>query len=431
MEDWSIKTYYIIDKECESGYVFPMYKILDGYTVFEGLDGAGTTTQEKLLAARLASEGFLFERCMASSSWTLPSVMSIHTGLYPFTHGVEWVDRRLDEFRPTLARFFKEKGYQTGGIQSSLFLQGYVGFGRGFDHYEERPIHDHLDSSSKNLTERSLEWLKGRDPGRPFFFWVHYLDPHYDYLLQPEAGRFIEGISDELIHRPYPIMNLKEELYSLRPEEYEAINQLYHGEILHTDGYLGRLIDYLEQEGMDEETWVVVTADHGEMMGEHGMLGHTESFHQPVLHVPLIIRPPGGLAEPVRSREALVSLIDIAPTILQAVGIGFEAGQFEGLPLLDESGRELNRPGRKNSLWASTRTEKVDFVVRWEDDLKFVRDYQQEKKGMFDLQTDPAEKNNIWQEQQSRWELFQKALEEVQWLRRRTGGRNSRIGRER
>ena len=107
----------------------------------------------------IAGQSYVFDRCYASSSWTMPSVMSIHTGQYTFTHGVEWVDRILPENIPTLAEILKEHDYNTGAVESSLFLQGRFGFGRGFDQYTEKPIHNHRDISSPMLTDKASSWL--------------------------------------------------------------------------------------------------------------------------------------------------------------------------------------------------------------------------------------------------------------------------------
>jgi arylsulfatase A-like enzyme len=157
---------------------------------------------------RIARESYVFEQCYAPCSWTMPSVMSMLTGLYPFNHGLEWVNGRLAPEAKTLAEYLRESGYRTGGVESSLFLQSQFGFGRGFERYEEQPIHDHRAISSPSLTERALGWLH-EVTGKPFFLWVHYLDPHYDYLYHPEARAFVEGAPEEELRKEYSILELR------------------------------------------------------------------------------------------------------------------------------------------------------------------------------------------------------------------------------
>lgn len=345
---------------------------------------------------RIAEQGYLFERCYASSSWTMPSVMSIHTGKYPFRHGVEWVDKPLPTSIPTLAEKLREQGFMTGAVESSLFLQSQFGFGRGFDHYEEEPIHDHSAISSPSLTRRALAWLEDH-LHRPFFFWIHYLDPHYDYLPHAEAAHFVTHIPEIAQGKEYPILELKNTPYSLTPEEYEYQRQLYHGEIFFTDLYIGQLMQFLKDAGVWDQTWVIITSDHGEMLGEHGALGHTESFYNEVLHVPLIIKPPRGLKKPRRINDR-VSLVDIMPTLLRRMKITHDPRDFDGVDILNDAA--MNREP-----WARTLTPEVDFVARM-GNLKFVYEPQSDTRWVFDLLLPQREKENLYDHHQKAFEGF-------------------------
>lgn len=312
---------------------------------------------------RIARESYVFEQCYAPSSWTMPSVMSMLTGLYPFNHGLEWVNGRLSHDAKTLAEYLLERGYRTGGVESSLFLQSQFGFGRGFERYEEQPIHDHRAISSPSLTERALGWLHGLT-GKPFFLWVHYLDPHYDYLYHPEARVFVEGVPEEELHKEYSILELKKKLNSLTERQLEWQSRLYNGEIYFTDRHVGQLVEFLQKRGLWDETWVVITSDHGEMLGEHGALGHTEWFYEEVLRVPLIVKPPKGLKES-RRISGPVSLVDIVPTVLGGLGIAYPLDRLDGRDLLNGSSSGKER-------WASTQTEEIRFLARMDERFKCV-----------------------------------------------------------
>lgn len=363
----------------------------------------------------IARQGYLFERCYATSSWTLPSVMSIHTGLYPFHHGVEWVDNKLPADAPTLAEILKAEGYETGAVESSLFLQSLFGFGRGFDRYMEKPISDHRAISSPSLTERVIEWLQ-RHSNKPFFFWIHYLDPHYDYLYHPEAERFVRGIPPEALSKEYSIIELKNTRYSLSPEEYGYQNRLYDGEIFFMDRHVGRLVDFLKASGRWEDTLVIVTSDHGEMLGEHGALGHTESFYEEILRVPLIIKPPRVLRQGKRIEE-VATIADVLPTIAGILGLPLDPAAFDGIalpparqrrPEEDSSFRGNAGEGESSPLrplWAQTNTPEVHFIARL-GQLKFVFEPRTETKWVFDPEARPLEEQNLFEDRREQFAAF-------------------------
>ena len=354
---------------------------------------------------RIAREGWLFERCYASSSWTLPSVMSIHTGLYPFSHGVQWVDRRLSPGVPTLAEMLKDRGYRTGAVESSLFLGRAFGFDRGFDQFQDKPIHDHRAISSPLLTDRALEWLRAPTE-QPFFYWIHYLDPHYDYLHHRQSKHLVEGVPPAELEKEYSILELKKTTYSLTDEQYAWQSQIYDGEVFFTDQHIGRLIQHLEQSGRWDDTWIVVTSDHGELLGEHGGLGHTPWFYDPVLRVPLIIKPPKRVWKSNRISD-LVSIVDIVPTLLEGLGIRYDQESFDGINLLKSRDR-LELPTR----WACTKTEEVEFIVRL-GTSKYILDTKSDRAFVFDTSQDPGENENRLEQQRGPFQEFKQQVQQL------------------
>lgn len=243
----------------------------------------------------LARSGWLFERAFTVAPVTLPAHASLLTGLYPPAHGVRHnAEFRLGEDVPTLARQLRAAGYATAAFVSSFVLDARFGLGRGFDVYDDALAASGgtvfpsgiLERRAAATVEAALAWL-ARQPGeRPVFLWVHLFDAHAPYdPPEPWRSRFAG--------RPY------------------------EGEIAAADAALGRLLAAAE----GRQPLVVVAGDHGEGLGDHGERTHGIFLYDETAHVPLVIRPPrrAGLA-PARIDE-LVSLVDLAPSLLHLLGI--------------------------------------------------------------------------------------------------------------
>ena len=251
----------------------------------------------------LAAEGVLFELAYAPIPITLPSHASMLTGKVPFAHGVR--DNglfALGEEQTTLAEILRENGYRTGAAIGSFPLLSRFGLDQGFDFYE-----DHLSAEYEDLhgdrifpkrrlffderkagrvNEALLPWLE-ENADEPFFLFVHYFDPHHPHEAPP----------------PF------DQLYAHDP---------YSGEIAYSDESLGSLLSQLKRLGVYDRTLIVFTSDHGEGNGEHNESTHSLLLYNSTLHVPLIIRVPGGTGKRVAQQ---VSLVDILPTVLDLLGI--------------------------------------------------------------------------------------------------------------
>ncbi len=255
---------------------------------------------------RLAAEGALFTRAMAPTPITLPSHAAILTGRTPARTGVRHNGlHRLGEDMPTLAERFAEAGHATGAVVAAVVLAEQYGLGRGFDHYDDdigphrAALTGYHERPAREVTDAALGWLGERDPGRPFFLWVHYYDPHAAYD-PPSPWR------ERLPQDPYA------------------------GEIAYVDAQVGRLVESLRVGGRLEDTVVAVTADHGESLGEHDESTHAYTIYDAAVHVPMLVRGPG--VEAGSRIEQVSSTIDLAPTLLS----------LAGLPGLDDAdGRDL------------------------------------------------------------------------------------------
>ncbi len=252
----------------------------------------------------LAGRGALFSRAFAHTTETLPSHTNILLGLTPNAHGVH--DNSNFIVRQgfvTLAEWLKTRGYATAAVVGAFPLDSRFGLTRGFDLYDDRYGNQGLgdmnfvERRAETVVRLGLTWLEGRTG--PWFLWLHCFDPHFPYE-PPEPFRT---------------------RYAKAP---------YDGEIAYVDAALGRVFGYLKDRGLESATAVILTADHGEALGDHGEITHGYFAYNEVLHVPLIVALPG--VAPARI-EANASHVDIFPTVCDYLGAKSPAG-LQGRSLL-------------------------------------------------------------------------------------------------
>ncbi|HEX7069484.1 MAG TPA: sulfatase [Rhodothermales bacterium] len=302
---------------------------------------------------RLAERGVVFDYAFSTAPWTLPSHASMFTGRYP--HELEYGFRkRLSTRYPFLAEAFHDRGYYTAGIVGNLlYCSTEFGIDRGFAYYRDHIVsiakgiqesalgqlllrwleldtrfgrHDTFGKKSADLiNEQFLDWLGDRDDDRPFFAFLNYFDAHDPYL---PPSPFDTRFRDE---RPMGYVTAQD-LTTWTPAEIAELRDAYDAEIAYLDDRLGRLFDELEEDGVLDNTIVIITADHGEHFGEHGLLLHTGSLYEPLLRVPLLVFAPNGLVPAGTRISQFVSLRDLAATVVELAGIGNDAG-FPGSSL--------------------------------------------------------------------------------------------------
>jgi arylsulfatase len=348
----------------------------------------------------LAAEGYRFERAYATAPWTMASVASLFTGLYPGSHGITSVSRLPDEAL-TVAEILHSRGYATAGVVSHVVLGRGYGFHQGFEQYEDRvPGPAHFDVSTGRVTDRAIEFLDGLASGeRPFFLFAHYFDPHYNYLPHEEVDFAPPRVGR--LDATQTIKELRSMSADLGEAEVAFIRDLYDEEIRHTDGGIGRLLDRLAELGLDENTWVVVTADHGEEFLTHGWLGHTRTLYEELVRVPLIVRPPGGLSEP-RVPRTPATQAALAATLVDLAGgdsslFLFQAESLQ--PLLTggwqrSSGvifAEVDFIPIHADYWVK-RTHKKALIT---ERFKLIRDDPTARLELYDLRDDPGEQRDV------------------------------------
>jgi arylsulfatase A-like enzyme len=232
------------------------------------------------------------------------------TSLHTSSHHCWDFRSSLDDSYTTLAEMLSERGWFTAAVVSHEFMREKYGLHQGFEHYDrhlaQASAYSHKAISSPNVTNRTLRWMSKRvEAGRtdPWFLWVHYFDPHLQYLEHPGSRQF--GTDTD--------------------------SDLYDGEVRFTDQHLGRLLAELKTMGQLDDTIIVFIADHGEEFGDHGGIKHGKTLYREVTRVPFAIRAP-GLA-PRRVSDP-VSLVDVTPTLLELLGVEDVQVGFTGRSLV-------------------------------------------------------------------------------------------------
>ena len=316
----------------------------------------------------LAAAGVRFERVYCQAPLTLPSHISIMTGLYPLKHGVRNNGHVLAEGTRTLAEVLKGHGYKTAAFVSSFSVDSRFGLARGFDVYDDT-FQAQQSLKGPNSQRRAEEtfgrfsrWLD-RLPGGRFFCWVHYYDPHLPY--DPPS-----------------------------PYKEEFSGHLYDGEIAYMDHYVGAVLDQLKAKGLFENTLVVVAGDHGEGLGDKVELGHGVFLYEETLRVPLIFENARVLIRP-KVAAGTVRLVDVAPTILDVLGFGKDAAGMQGQSLDAWLGGAGNKDldsvvetffPRENFGWS-------ELAGLISGPWKYI---QAPKPELYDLGHDPAEATNVF-----------------------------------
>lgn len=333
----------------------------------------------------LAADGVRFERAFAVVPVTLPSHTSMLTGTYPMLSGMhDFSGNKLSPLQPTLASVLKEAGYQTGAVIASAVLDSRFGLNQGFDFYYDHFDFSRLDEANLDEMERpgnvvadvTLDWL-AKNSQKKFFLWMHLYDPHFPYR-PPE---------------PYS-------------REYAA--QPYDGEIAFADEQVGRLLRFLKEKGIYQNTVIVLCGDHGEGLGEHGEKTHGFFIYNTTMHVPLIIRlPEHRLPENAAARTISdpVSLVDLMPTVLGAVGLEIPS-QVQGRSLLPELRPERNhddQTARDRVLYGETFLPRIHFnwsELRASENTRY-HFIDAPRPELYDLAKDPSEVHNLLPEKKA------------------------------
>lgn len=339
----------------------------------------------------LAESGALFEHAQSASSWTLPSMASMLTGLSPTRHGC-LADRNdagavaSRNFRslpadiPTLAEALAARGHATAAILTNNFMKPAFGLQRGFQHYEARfPV------AATEAVDEVLAWFATHSGGS-FFVLAHFMDPHLPYEAGAGfGGVFTKGLASELTLPVKGLKRIRQAAARLSARDRTFITAAYDEEIAYVDAEIGRLLASLRASGVLEHTFVVLTSDHGEELFDHQGFEHGHSMYQELLHVPLIVSGPGISS---RRIEGPVSLTDLAATICTLADAPL--GGLEGTslaPLLLGQSSASRRPVSEGTLYGLDQSAILD----WPRKLVVAPN----ESVAFDLARDPGEHSGL------------------------------------
>lgn len=337
----------------------------------------------------LASAGILFTEAYAPVPRTSQSVASILTGLSPAEHGVRGHGEILQESVETYPEIFARSGYRVAAVVTNYVLSG-KGYQQGFDPFLHMTKRSIRESNADEVTEAAIEQLRdladaSSGENAPFFLWVHYVDPHWTYdPPAPYAERFIGRPLSEVgnpFRSYYKGKTTKGEILFRNDmsEEMRAVaGDLYDAEIAATDHNLGPLFDEVRELGLEDETIVAFTSDHGESMGENDYYyGHGEYLYDVTLRVPMIVRFPGG-SSAARGRidDRLFRLYDLLPTVADAAGVAHNRGSGRSrlAAVLGRRGGDRPEMIYSESDFRLTREENPRRVTSFEKRWRCARD---------------------------------------------------------
>jgi arylsulfatase A-like enzyme len=339
----------------------------------------------------LFDSSVVFEDVEAASAWTLPSFASLMTSLPPPAHRCQNAASRLADGHTTLAEILRERGYDTAAVVSHVFLGRRYGLHQGFDDYDDSLVleidESHRAISSPAINQRAEAWLAeraARDESRPWMLWLHYFDPHHDYLTHPgTTERFGTSVTDR-----------------------------YDGEIAFTDQHVGRLLSHLRQLGFERNTVVVFVSDHGEEFGDHGGGGHGSSLHREVTRLALAIRAPGvaprRVAEPVHAVDllpTLLDLLDVPEPEIPMTGRSLAPIMRGAETALEPRGMIAQTSLYHGAFWTSYRLGRWKLFERFRPGMPPHRE-------LYDLDRDPLERRDLASERPEIVAEYSRALAE-------------------
>lgn len=349
----------------------------------------------------LARESVVFDRADAPMATTFPSHLSLLTGVYPSEHGYLSNTRLIDTaFEPTpnlrsVTQILRDMGYTTAAFVSAAPVRDTTGLGAGFDSYNQPQKDDWRIAGTRPAEQTAnafLEWFN-HTPREPFFAWIHFFDPHWPY--EPPAPYDAWFTTDDAL-RAW----VEERRCTKRfPNKWKTrdvfdIHNAYDGEIRYMDEHIGRVLAALRETGRLDRCVLIVTADHGEGLGQHDWPAHGD-LHAEQIHIPLMIRFPPTLGIKPARIASVVSLVDVFPTVLARIGSPAAAifqKQATGEDVLDPRFSRrfvFSERADHNEGWSSGRR----FALT-DDRYRFYHLTEHEDE-LYDLAADPHELHNL------------------------------------
>jgi arylsulfatase A-like enzyme len=330
-----------------------------------------------------AREAVLFENAYANASFTRSSVRSLLTGMYPEKSGIDNLTRVAESRLPIMPEFLKVKGYRTSIFTSAVTISPTFGFTKGIDDYFQ-----YLDVLEKTR-ERKIDldrfgrWLK--TPG-PLFSYIHFIEPHLPIVAPPPfLDMFAGPSSPKGVPREKRLISLlqyaagKKRAYTTA--EIQSIRDDYDSTIAYVDSEIGRALEQVRKAGLFDDSLIIIMADHGEAMSEHGAWGHANNVFEETTHIPLLVKFPASMGLKGRVRR-LVQVTDIYPTLLDLFGQDIA---LPGKSLLEA----VRNPNIDDAMAVSQSISEIaQFGMRWRG-WYFITGLRFNQSRLYNLEVDP------------------------------------------
>jgi len=358
-----------------------------------------------------AKESLLFTQAISQSSYTKPAIASLFTSLYPSQHNVfrntrhdaqgNFISDVLDDSLKTMAEYLRDAGFNTVGFLKQAQLRNYMGFAQGFHFYNPDM------GTAPEINRGFFRWLP-LNKHRKFFAYLHYLDVHAPYVPSPQYRDMFFGAFDTAANFPEQVKDwqkfknaVTDGNLSLTQADAEQLKALYDAEIRAFDDDLAALFNRLKEEGVYDNSLIIITADHGDEFLEHGSVDHAHTLYDELLRVPLIIRFPKGEYRGVIDYQ--VQTIDLLPTVLEFLGLPAE-------PHLMGHSALVYKNGVNGHEQAPVFSERADLVSIRHGKYKYIYNVELKTGELYDLQNDPGERKNLSVEDPRTAELMQKEI---------------------
>lgn len=354
----------------------------------------GDTPVETPGLEAFAKDAAVFEQGHAEANWTKPSVATLLSSLYPWQHHATRGESVVPRSVRLLPEVLRDEGYFTGAFIANGYVSGKFGFRRGWDTWRNY-IREGRRTPAEYVASDAIEWLKNRRPeDEPFFLYVQTIDPHVPYI-PPDS--ILKDYFDEPYRGPVNFVRDRQLLgkvktgsLKLDEQDKRRLEALHDAEIAYHDKHFARVMNALEEQGLADDTLVLVTSDHGEEFFDHGSVGHGHSVWEELLHVPYVMRVPGWTDGGMRIEQP-VGLVDVMPTVLDLLGVeGSDRLQGHSLsPLLEGKSRSAPRPivSGFHKGWRTALVGSHKLIQRtWQN------------PALYDLGEDPGETEDLQQD---------------------------------
>lgn len=357
----------------------------------------------------LADDGIVFTNYYVNGNWTRPSTASLVTGLMPVEHGVASDQDRLGEQYVTLAETLRDLGVPTGAVVGNGNAGSAFGLGQGFSYYADTVKHWKGLPSAAQVTELAVPFVR-EHKDQPFFLMLFFVDVHNPYgAPDPYENMYVRDPSVRLVRSPHW------ETGRYNAAEIERMVATYDGALRYTDDTLGKFFGALKELGVYDRATIVVTADHGEAFGEHGVFMHSHHLYDEIIRAPLIVRAP-KMTQRGGSSDRLLQTVDLLPTLVRYYG-GSAPTDRRGVDIMQTIAsrdaeipsrtvitdfnnfgirRRMIRDERYKVILEEPADEATFMATVGRKDLLPSVSFDRERVQLYDLATDPFERRDLY-----------------------------------